>query len=50
MARHDIDPVLQVSERLWRISLEAVDGWALLSGSGDGESVKGPFARLLGNS
>jgi hypothetical protein len=40
----------EVSEGLWRISLEAVDGWALRSGSGDGESVKGPFARLLGNS
>lgn len=40
----------EVSEGLWRISLEAVDGWALRAGSGDAESVKGPFARLLGNS
>lgn len=34
---------------LWRISLEAVDGWALRTGASDGESTKGPFARLLGN-
>ena len=31
---------------LWRISLEAVDGWALRA---DAEADRGPFARLLGN-
>jgi hypothetical protein len=36
-------------EGLWRISLEAVDGWALRAGAGDAENDKGPFARLLGN-
>jgi hypothetical protein len=38
------------AEGLWRISLEAVDGWSLgadaTAGSGDD---RGPFARLLGN-
>jgi hypothetical protein len=38
-----------LGEGLWRISLEAVDGWALRAGSGDAEGDKGPFARLLGN-
>jgi hypothetical protein len=38
------------SEGLWRISLEAVDGWALRTGASDAESTKGPFARMLGNS
>lgn len=36
-------------EGLWRISLEAVDGWALRAGAGDAENGKGPFARLLGS-
>ena len=31
----------------WRISLEAVDGWALRAGDAV-EQDKGPFARLLG--
>jgi hypothetical protein len=31
----------------WRISLEAVDGWALRAGDA-AEADKGPFARLLG--
>jgi hypothetical protein len=39
----------EVSEGLWRVSLEAVDGWALRAGSGDAGSPKGPFARLLGS-
>lgn len=34
-------------EGLWRISLEAVDGWALHAGTA-AEEDKGPFARLLG--
>jgi hypothetical protein len=33
-------------EGLWRISLEAVDGWTLQAGT---EDDRGPFARLLGN-
>jgi hypothetical protein len=39
----------QAAEGLWRISLEAVDGWSLradaAAGAGDD---RGPFARLLG--
>jgi hypothetical protein len=38
----------ELSEGLWRISLEAVDGWALRAGAGDAEGDRGPFARLLG--
>jgi hypothetical protein len=34
-------------EGSWRISLEAVDGWALRAGDA-AEDDKGPFARLLG--
>jgi len=38
------------AEGLWRISLEAVDGWSLGAdaAAGDGDD-RGPFARLLGN-
>jgi hypothetical protein len=36
----------ELTEGLWRISLEAVDGWALGAGA---ETDRGPFARLLGN-
>ena len=36
----------EITEGLWRISLEAVDGWTLRSGA---EDDRGPFARLLGN-
>jgi hypothetical protein len=35
----------EVAEGLWRISLEAVDGWTLRAGA---EDDRGPFARLLG--
>jgi hypothetical protein len=35
------------TEGPWRISLEAVDGWALRAGDA-AEADKGPFARLLG--
>ena len=35
------------AEGLWRISLEAVDGWTLRAAAG-GQQDKGPFARLLG--
>jgi hypothetical protein len=37
----------EVAEGLWRISLEAVDGWTLRAGA---EDDRGPFARLLGTS
>jgi hypothetical protein len=36
----------ELTEGLWRISLEAVDGWTLHAGAQDD---RGPFARLLGN-
>ena len=36
----------EISEGLWRVSLEAVDGWTLRAGA---EDDRGPFARLLGN-
>jgi len=39
----------EVTEGPWRISLEAVDGWALRAGDA-AEEDKGPFARLLGTS
>jgi hypothetical protein len=35
-------------EGLWRISLEAVDGWSLRAPGAEVEDDKGPFARLLG--
>jgi len=35
----------EIAEGLWRISLEAVDGWTLRGGT---EDDRGPFARLLG--
>ena len=39
----------EVAEGLWRISLEAVDGWSLRAGSTAGrDDDRGPFARLLG--
>jgi hypothetical protein len=38
----------ELAEGLWRVSLEAVDGWTLRAGVGDAGSEKGPFARLLG--
>jgi len=34
---------------LWRISLGAVDGWALRADAAAAAEDKGPFARLLGN-
>jgi hypothetical protein len=38
----------EAAEGLWRISLEAVDGWTLrVSAEVDAED-RGPFARLLG--
>jgi hypothetical protein len=37
----------ELTEGLWRISLESVDGWALRAGEAV-EEDKGPFARLLG--
>jgi hypothetical protein len=40
----------EAAEGVWRISLEAVDGWALNDAIGgtDSEDDRGPFARLLG--
>ena len=39
----------ETAEGLWRISLGAVDGWALRAVAGrDVEEDRGPFARLLG--
>jgi hypothetical protein len=35
-------------EGLWRISLTAVDGWALGAAGEGKQDDKGPFARLLG--
>jgi hypothetical protein len=35
----------EVAEGLWRINLEAIDGWTLRAGT---EEDRGPFARLLG--
>ena len=40
----------EVAAGLWRISLEAVDGWTLgADAAAGGEDNRGPFARLLGN-
>src|ERR1700722_14490107 len=36
----------EATEGLWRIGLEAVDGWTLRTGT---EDDRGPFPRLLGN-
>jgi hypothetical protein len=36
------------AEGLWRISLEAIDGWTLRTDADTAEEDKGPFARLLG--
>jgi hypothetical protein len=39
----------EAAEGLWRISLEAVDGWSLgAEAAAGGEDDRGPFARLLG--
>ena len=39
----------EAAEGLWRIGLQAVDGWALRAIAGtDAEDNRGPFARLLG--
>jgi hypothetical protein len=35
-------------EGLWRVSLEAVDGWALGAADKETQGDRGPFARLLG--
>jgi len=35
-------------EALWRVSLEAVDGWALGAADKETQGDRGPFARLLG--
>lgn len=36
------------TEGLWRVSLSAVDGWALGASAKGTQDDKGPFARLLG--
>jgi hypothetical protein len=33
---------------LWRVSLEAVDGWTAGAPAGNAQDDRGPFARLLG--
>ena len=38
----------EVTEGLWRISLETIDGWTLRA-TADAEADKGPFAHLLGS-
>jgi hypothetical protein len=38
----------QIAEGPWRISLEAVDGWALRASADTDADDRGPFARLLG--
>jgi hypothetical protein len=38
----------EAGEGLWRLSLEAVDGWTLRQDAGSEADDKGPFARLLG--
>ena len=38
----------EVTEGLWRVNLETIDGWTLRA-TADAEADKGPFARLLGN-
>jgi hypothetical protein len=38
-----------VADGLWRISLEAIDGWALGAEAAVSGDDRGPFARLLGN-
>jgi len=35
-------------EGLWRLSLDAVDGWKAAALDSDGQDDKGPFARLIG--
>jgi hypothetical protein len=37
------------AEGLWRISLDAVDGWALGAAGEEAQGDRGPFARLLGS-
>lgn len=38
----------EAAEGLWRISLEAVDGWTLRASTEVDAEDRGPFARLLG--
>ena len=38
----------EAAEGLWRISLEAVDGWTLRASAEVDAEDRGPFARLLG--
>ncbi len=38
----------EVTEGLWSISLETIDGWTLRA-TADAEADKGPFAHLLGS-
>jgi hypothetical protein len=35
-------------EGLWRLSLDAVDGWQAAALDAGGQDDKGPFARLIG--
>lgn len=38
----------EAAEGLWRISLQAVDGWTLRATADAGTEDRGPFGRLLG--
>jgi hypothetical protein len=38
----------EVTDGLWRVSLETIDGWTLHAGV-EAEADRGPFARLLGS-
>jgi hypothetical protein len=39
----------EITEGLWRISLEAVDAWTLRASADDAAGDRGPFERLLGS-
>ena len=39
----------EIAEGLWRVSLQAVDAWALRASASDVADNRGPFERLLGN-
>ncbi len=39
----------EITEGLWRVSLEAVDAWTLWASAGGESDNQGPFERLLGS-
>jgi hypothetical protein len=46
-AGHHLHIRVTAEDTLWRVSLEAVDGWALATGGASAPDDRGPFARLL---